>query len=86
MTNKISYALKVNVAKQGFWADSKAEVAVNIKLLKKCFFADDLRNFQVIMIDGNFTVITLCDRARLISFVMARERYLNVTSVRNSVF
>lgn len=47
---------------------------------------DDIRNFQVIMIDGNFTVITLCDKARLISFVMARDRYVNVTSVRNLVF
>lgn len=59
---------------------------INNKLLEKMSLPDDIRNFQVIMIDGNFTVITLCDKARLISFVMARDRYVNVTSVRNLVF
>lgn len=42
---------------------------------------DSHSNVQVMMIDGNFTVLTLCEKTQLISFIMSRERSLNVTEV-----
>lgn len=42
---------------------------------------DDLANVQVIMVDGNFTVLTFCEKAQLTSFVLSREKHVNATEV-----
>lgn len=45
---------------------------------------DDSRNVQVIMIDGNFTVLTFCEKSQLMSFILSREKEVNMSEVRIS--
>lgn len=39
-------------------------------------------NVQVIMIDGNFTVLTFCERSQLTTFILCRDKDMNITDVR----
>lgn len=83
--DETSLIMKVNVSKQGYWVESKMLLRKLVFDFHDSSFSDELRHFQVIAFDGNFAVITLCDRTHLISFVLSNQWGGNVTSVRNPI-
>lgn len=79
---EFDYSLKFNGSKPGLWIDSKIIFNIQTKLFITFFIPDSVRNVQVIMLEGNFTVLTFCDKAQLTSFVLSRKKDVNATEVK----
>lgn len=79
---ELNYSMKINGSKPGLWIDSKWVFYAKLSSFNNIFIPDNIRNVQVIMLDGNFTVLTFCDKAQLTSFVLSREKDVNATEVK----
>ncbi|CRK96491.1 CLUMA_CG009897, isoform A [Clunio marinus] len=78
--DKFDFLFKINGSKQGLWIDGKLRKDCRISTYQYFLLQTKKKAIvQVIMIDGNFTVLTFCQRMQLTSFVLSRERDTNVT-------